>query len=266
MSKYLAIIKDSLREALASRVLWIVLVLITLLLMVLAPLSYREDLTWQMRDNDVPEWPELMVIVRDEAESTNPSPAHRIWSLLPKKHQTALAKVKIPGVDQDAQNPFEFLRVFGKFKGEINTLLQRRDFYDDESFNDVQMLSNELRELRSEGIDELSDQEVARFNRLLMEASFPERIRISPPTSIQVIYGWSNVLEPFPQRGSSIRESVQLTAAWVMKWFVGAIGIVIAILVTAPIIPQMFDPGSLHLLLSKPISRWLLFLSKFVGG
>ncbi|MDP6723504.1 MAG: ABC transporter permease subunit, partial [Pirellulaceae bacterium] len=49
-------------------------------------------------------------------------------------------------------------------------------------------------------------------------------------------------------------------------WFVGAIGIVIAILVTAPIIPQMFDPGSLHLLLSKPISRWLLFLSKFVGG
>ena len=75
MSKYLAIIKDSLREALASRVLWVVLVLITLLLMVLAPLSYREDLTWRMRDNDVQEWPDLMVIVRDEADSTRPSPA-----------------------------------------------------------------------------------------------------------------------------------------------------------------------------------------------
>ena len=266
MSKYLAIIKDSLREALASRVLWVVLVLITLLLMVLAPLSYHEDLTWQMRDNEVQEWPDLMVIVRDEADSTKPSPAQRIWSLLPEKHQTALANVKIPGVDQDAQNPFEFLRVFGKFKEEINKLLERRDFYDDESFNDVQMLSNELRELRDEGLDELSDQEVARFNRLLMEASFPEEIRPSSPTSIQVVYGWANVLEPFPLRGSSLREFVQSTAAWVMKWFVGAIGIVIAILVTAPIIPQMFDPGSLHLLLSKPISRWLLFLSKFIGG
>ena len=128
MSKYLAVIKDSLREALASRVLWVVLVLITLLLLLLGPLSYREDLTWQMRDNDVQEWPDLMVIVRDAKGSLTASPAHRIWSLLPEKHQTALAQVKIPGVDQDAQNPFEFLRVFGKFKEEINKLLQRRDF------------------------------------------------------------------------------------------------------------------------------------------
>lgn len=266
MSKYLAVIKDSLREALASRVLWIVLILITILLMLLAPLTYREDLTWQMRDNDVQEWPDLMVIVRAEADSSKPSPARRIWSLLPEKHQTALAAVKIPGVDQDAQNPFEFLRVFKQFKEEINTLLKRRDFYDDESFSGVQMLANELRELRKETIDELTDQEVARFNRLLLEASFPEKIRSSPPTAIQVIYGWVNVLDPIPLRGSNLREAVQAVAAWVMKWFVGAIGIVIAILVTAPIIPQMFDPGSLHLLLSKPISRWLLFLSKFVGG
>ena len=266
MSKYLAIIKDSLREALASRVLWVVLVLITILLLLLAPASYHEDLTWRMRDNDVQEWPDLMVIVRDEADATEPSPARRIWSLLPEKHQSELASVKIPGVDQDAQNPFEFFRVFGKFKGEVNKLLERRDFFDDESFNDVKMLSKELRNLRNEGVDELSDQEVARFNRLLMEASFPEKIRASSSTSIQFLYGWAKVFEPFPLRGSNVRETVQAVAAWVMKWFVGAIGIMIAILVTAPIIPQMFDPGSLHLLLSKPISRWLLFLAKFVGG
>lgn len=266
MSKYLAVIKDSLREALASRVLWIVLILITILLMLLAPLTYREDLTWRLRDNDVQEWPELMVLVRDEADLLKPSPAHRVWSLLPRDHQAALANVKIPGVDQDARNPFEFLGVFSHFKEEINTLLERRDLYDEASFNDIQMLSNELRELRDEGIDNLTDQEVARFNRLLLEASFPEKIRSSSPTSIQVIYGWVNVLDQIPLRGSSLREAVQRVAAWVMKWFVGAVGIVVAILVTAPIIPQMFDPGSLHLLLSKPISRWLLFLSKFIGG
>jgi len=37
-------------------------------------------------------------------------------------------------------------------------------------------------------------------------------------------------------------------------------------LVTSSIIPDMLQPGSLHLLLSKPISRPLLLLSKFVGG
>ena len=40
MRPYLAIIADSFREALASRVLWILLILITLLLAALVPLSY----------------------------------------------------------------------------------------------------------------------------------------------------------------------------------------------------------------------------------
>jgi len=152
------------------------------------------------------------------------------------------------------------------FQRETNKLLERRDLYDETSFKDVPMLTSELRELRDEGLDQMSEQEVARFNRLLLEASFPEQIRASSPTSIQILYGMANILDPIPLRGANIRDAVQSVAAWVMKWFIGAIGIVIAILVTAPIIPQMFDPGSLHLLLSKPISRWLLFLSKFIGG
>ena len=39
-----------------------------------------------------------------------------------------------------------------------------------------------------------------------------------------------------------------------------------AILVTAPIIPKCSIPVSLSLLLSKPVSRSLMFLAKFVGG
>jgi hypothetical protein len=36
--------------------------------------------------------------------------------------------------------------------------------------------------------------------------------------------------------------------------------------VTASIIPQMFEAGAIDLLLSKPVSRTLLFLTKFLGG
>ena len=42
MRPYLAIIKDSFREVLASRVLWILLALITLTLLVIAPLTYSQ--------------------------------------------------------------------------------------------------------------------------------------------------------------------------------------------------------------------------------
>ncbi len=52
----------------------------------------------------------------------------------------------------------------------------------------------------------------------------------------------------------------------IIDWLLGFIMIFLGILVTASIIPDMLQPGSLHLLLSKPISRPLLFLSKFFGG
>ena len=40
-----------------------------------------------------------------------------------------------------------------------------------------------------------------------------------------------------------------------MGWIVGVFGMIAAILVTSTIIPQMFEPGSIKLLLSKPVSR-----------
>ena len=47
--KYLAILKDSFREALASRVLWIVLILATVALVVAAPLGLKEEKTARLR-------------------------------------------------------------------------------------------------------------------------------------------------------------------------------------------------------------------------
>jgi ABC-type transport system involved in multi-copper enzyme maturation permease subunit len=53
---------------------------------------------------------------------------------------------------------------------------------------------------------------------------------------------------------------------WWFEKVILAVGLLIAIIVTANMIPDTFEPGSLNLLLSKPISRWGLFLSKFSGG
>ena len=45
MTAYLAVTKDSFREALYSRVLWILLLLITVLLLALLPLGWHRQLT-----------------------------------------------------------------------------------------------------------------------------------------------------------------------------------------------------------------------------
>lgn len=174
--------------------------------------------------------------------------------------------MSIPGIDADAANPFDYATTISQFVPAVNKLLEQRDLYDEEFFKDVPMISDELRDLRDRGLENLSEIQVKRFNRLLFEASFPDLVRSSPPTSIQFKYAWFKPIDPVPMRGEDFREALQGNLSGLMSWFVGAIGVIVAILVTSPIVPQMFDTGSLHLLLSKPVSRWMLFLAKFCGG
>jgi ABC-type transport system involved in multi-copper enzyme maturation permease subunit len=272
MKKYLAIIQDSFREAFASRVMWLVLIGITFLLVLLAPFGFREVLTTRFRDNDLRRPDDFLVNLRTQGPVERPSPTHRIWLQLTDKTRRQLAEVSIPGKDDGPGNPFMYVSLLGTIAKEVDAMLQRADFYDADSWKGVQIASEEARDLlkRRNGVGKdvqpLSPLESARFNRLLLEAAFPEEIRISPPTSVQFTYAWMNALSPQPLRGSTVRESLSGLVATVMGFFVGAIGVFVAILVTAPIIPQMFDAGSLHLLLSKPISRWKLFLAKYLGG
>ena len=59
MRPYLAVIKDSFREARSSRVLWILLALITLLLLALLPLSWERQLTTGLRQYDIRDFSKL---------------------------------------------------------------------------------------------------------------------------------------------------------------------------------------------------------------
>ena len=59
---------------------------------------------------------------------------------------------------------------------------------------------------------------------------------------------------------------VNFALAALTTFLAGILGVFIAILVTAPTVPQTFEPGAIDLLLSKPVSRSLLFLTKFFGA
>jgi hypothetical protein len=112
----------------------------------------------------------------------------------------------------------------------------------------------------------LNSEDLGRLNRLRLEAAFPDYIPASLPTSVKFCYFGYDFGQPLPLRQADFKRILESIVEWVTRWLVGTLGVLVAILVTASIIPQMFDPGSLNLLLSKPVWRALLFLSKFLGG
>ena len=113
----------------------------------------------------------------------------------------------------------------------------------------------------------MSDDDLARLNRLLIETPYQEYFRPQPPKQIVITYFGGKISPPIRVSEKRVKQFIeQLVLPAVIGVLVGFVGVLAAILVTAPIIPQMFDPGSLSLLLSKPVSRSLMFLAKFVGG
>src|SRR3954452_16679665 len=82
MRPYLAIIKDSFREALASRALWVFTGIILLVLVALAPLGYQQNLTGPFGWGDMVDPPQLARRLKDDAGMEKPCVGKRLWSLL----------------------------------------------------------------------------------------------------------------------------------------------------------------------------------------
>lgn len=263
MRPYLAIILDAYHEALASRVLWILLLLITAILVGLLPLGFRAERTTAILPRDLTDGRGLVRALRTDAEqATRASPGQRIWSALNRKTRAALEDW-----EQVAESDRDAVRArTAQLAEALSDLMERRDLYDAEAWSEV-LLGSEARELLEQGIDNLAADDLARLNRLLIETAYLDFFRPQPPQQIVITYFGAKVSPPIrvsQQRARRVLQLLVLPA--VVGILVGFIGVMAAILVTAPIIPQMFDPGSLSLLLSKPVSRSWMFLAKFVGG
>lgn len=262
MRAYIAVIKDSFREALASRVLWILLALITLFLALLAPLKFHEKFASTLHRPDITDQSRLLTTLADKGPADGEQTAiSRVWGFLPADLQENILAHENNAGDSSRNAS----RLTETLRHELNELLKRTDLYDEAAWKNV-YLDDEAREYRKRGPATLRDDELGRFNRLLLEAAFPEQIRISENTAIQISYLGFEPAGDLPLTPSDIRPVVKQVLAMFMYWLVGVIGVFTAILVTSPMIPRTFEAGSIDLLLSKPVSRSLLFLAKFVGG
>ncbi|NNJ24047.1 ABC transporter permease [Alienimonas chondri] len=282
MRPYLAILKDSVREAIRSRTLPFLLVFFTLVLAVLAPLGLRDETAWRLQSNELIDAPLLAAKLRRDAAKEGEQPGDRVLAQLSADVRKAILS---PAAD-DAGPTSERLR------DALNVdVLTAAEFYDETAFESVKMPESgggfggfgsspddpsELEALLDEGPTSLPPERLGRLNRLLLSAAFPQAIAAPDAERVFLTYGPWDVAEEFTKSiADSVglelnRSGVRFIARFIMEfvagYLAGPIGVLIALLVTAALIPQTFEGGAIDLLLSKPVSRTVAFLTKFAGG
>ncbi len=258
MRPYLAVIKDSFREAMATRVLWILLVLTVLLLGVLAPFGYEVALPSRIQFPELTDPRAFLEHVKEKKDDTTTAASY-VWKKLPEETRERLEKVNedTGGVDRR--------RAIGELLSSVNRQAGKREFFDENVFSNVKN-NEEARKLIEHGLEQLDDEQVARLNRLALDSAFGDYIEPAGKEAIQFYYLSFELGNPAPLTVNALKQIMSMSLAGFSDLIIGVLGVFIAILVTSPIIPQMFEPGAIDLLLSKPVSRSLLFLSKFFGG
>lgn len=258
MSPYFAVIRDSFHAALASRVLWIAFIAIWLLLGALSPIGYREDFTTTFRGRDFHNGTRLKAmlaqgLVDDEAKQT---PAGRIAAAMPEDLVRQLKRVG----DGDEVR----IRLSVLADG-LNECLDEESWYDEESWSSA-LRFRELRELEQLG-ENLDNSLRRRRARLRIEAGLPGVFETRSSRSIMLTYAGLDFPANFAVDKTRFVALInQYVIPIIIDWLMGFVLIFLGILVTASVIPDMLQPGSLHLLLSKSVSRTMLLLSKFAGG
>lgn len=261
MTPYIAVLKDSLREAMASRVLWVALIGIAIVLVALAPFALRTDTATELRRRELVD-AEQIVRSMVEAADAPETPAGHLWSLLDDEGQREFRDLlKTDDADRrrgPRRGPQRrIVRVF-------NELLKRDDFFSAEVF---QELLDRDEQLVAQGFGpDLSEDERAAGNLRLLAAAFPRAIRLKDSTEVTLTYAGREVAGPLPLAPSELEPITEQVLVFVVSGFLGFLGVFSSLLVTAAIIPRTFEPGEIALLLSKPVNRSFLLLTKFAGG
>lgn len=259
MRPYWAVLKDSFREALASRVLVILAAISTLaLLFLVAPISLEQEPVPAMSAFDLNDPSAIAAEWVAQKDGSRDTPAKHLWQLLDEKQREQVAAW--------AQNPLQPADV-DRLAALLEGLLTRQDFYDKASWKNSEP-NRSATKLLENGADRLSPDELRRANRLLLEAAFRGRVNESHADALYFNYfGWGiGKSLGIHIEQHELESVVQSILTGVMSFFVGTLGVFAAILVTSTFIPQMFEAGAVDLLFSKPISRSLLFLTRFFGA
>ena len=253
-----AVIADSFRAATSSKVLWVATAVIYVVLFFLALAGFREKLTSDFAAMDIRNGTRLKALLAEPlADGAEPSARSGIVESLDEDIRRSLQQV--------ARGEDTRIR-YDTFVGSLNQLLDNDDWYDPQRFEGLTR-DAERSQLERLGDDELNEDRRRRLRRLRLESALPGVFAARPPISIRPTYAGIDFPVDLPVTRARFEQLInQFVLPTIISWLLGFVLVFLGIVVTAPIIPGMLQPGSLHLLLSKPVSRTNLLLSKFVGG
>lgn len=264
---YFAIILDSFHSALASRVLWAAMLAIWLLLGSLAPIGLREDYTTKFRWFDIYNGTRMKALLAQGIvdPAVQDKAIGRLAAAMPDEMKRKLRRV---GEGDEVRIRLDLLT------DALNELVDsdagrgsdEQGWYDSDAWKTTVRL-RELRELDDTGDDDLERSLRQRRARLRIEAALPGVFEARSARSVSLTYAGLDFPTEF-QIDRTQFETIfnQFVIPIMVNWLLGLVLVFLGVLVTASIVPDMLQTGSLHLLLSKPVSRWALIVSKFVGG
>jgi len=141
--------------------------LITLLIPILQMKIIRLPSSSLLKVSDILDWSGFCSTLSHEGGTTVPSPSRRILELLPQDtRELVLATAQTNNLE-----PLQKSKIIDA----LNGILKRRDFYQADCFERLGV-TDEVNPLLSRTRMDLSDSEVERLNRLLIEASYPQQI------------------------------------------------------------------------------------------
>ncbi len=139
---------------------------------------HQHGKVWQFTADDILDWPGLASKLTDGGGKNSTSPSHRVWELLPADVQTAVVRAAEAAGRLDKPDP--------GFTRALNEIVHRRDFHRERDFQQVD-IPDQVQRFLGRDRAALSNQQVQRLNRLLLEASFPMEIATSIPSGSEVV-------------------------------------------------------------------------------
>src|SRR5262249_60463714 len=133
MKAYLAVLKDSFREAFASRVLWILLGLTTLVLAAVAPIGLSEKPATLLRQNSILNLLALISKIEMQGRADTPSPGKQIWSRWGDNLKTKLSTAN----GEEAGN--SSISLGSDVLDGLNKLMPDRTFYDEQARSGIEL-------------------------------------------------------------------------------------------------------------------------------
>jgi ABC-type transport system involved in multi-copper enzyme maturation permease subunit len=313
ITKPLAILKDSLREAWDSKTLLVMLVLAGLFLVGVASIGYeaaaprdvfdqyakklsapvlrldrgKHRVTMVDRRTGIPyPHPEVTITTfRTLKEGGHAATGEHEFAIVVKNSDEMTPEPPAgPGKDKGAVDPnkkdparVESADIFERYvaawhdsEGNIVRLEDRKDI-DPRKWRLLAPVTDDMvREFLAAELDDDIQAPITGFERLPADRPGERVYKITAgpsaepriwPVKFSILFGvWES---PAPAPLGVLLHTIQ---EYIISWIGGLLVILIAVIVTSFFIPNMLRPGSVVMLLSKPISRTTLLLFKYLGG